>query len=235
VVEIVPNDIDDLTEGMSISVRNAFLRNLRAAFNFAIRKGWCRENPINRIEMQSLRPRRLLLTNRQVADLLRATRLGGFDLLPYQLFCLFAGVRPEEVARMTWTNVNLRDKFIKIPDEESKTGVRRIVEIEPLLAAWLKYYIKRGGMTTGPVVPHYNLRNRLRALRRDAGIKTWPQDAPRRCYASNWLAAKHDVNKLNNMMGHTTPDMLFRHYHRAVTPAEAREFWGLKPPKTLER
>src|SRR5947208_434744 len=39
---------------------------------------------------------------------------------------------------------------------------------------------------------------RLRAVRKTAKIDPWPQDAPRRTFASNWLAIKHDVNRLNN-------------------------------------
>jgi hypothetical protein len=38
------------------------------------------------------------------------------------------------------------------------------------------------------------------------------------------------VNRLNNLMGHTSPAMLFKHYNRAVTQKQAREFWEIGPP-----
>lgn len=231
VLEITPADIDDQTQGMSVSVRNAFLRNIRAAFNFGIRRGWCQENPVKRLEMQTLRSRREILTNKQVAALLRVTRVHDFTLLPYQLLCLFAGIRPKEAERLTWDNVNLKERFVEVPDEMSKTQTRRIVDIEPLLASWLAYYVKRGGNTEGPVVPQSKLRHRLRAIRKAAKFERWPQDAPRRTYASNWLAVNHDVNRLNNLMGHTSPEMLWRHYHRAVTKKNAVAFWRIGPPR----
>src|SRR4029453_7109594 len=116
---------------------------------------------------------------------------------------------------------NMDESFIEVPDEKSKTAVRRIVDMEPLLVRWFDYYIKTGGNIQDGVVPASNLRKRLRAVRKSAGIEHWPQDAPRRTFASCWLAINSDVNRLNNLMGHTSPAMLFRHYHRAVTQKQA--------------
>jgi len=118
-----------------------------------------------------------------------------------------------------------------VPEETSKTGIWRIVDMEPLLLRWLDYYVRSGGRIDGAVVPAQNLRKRLRTIRVTAGFEHWPQDAPRRTYASNWLAANHDVNRLNNLMGHTSPAMLWRHYHRAVTQKHAAAFWKIVPPK----
>jgi integrase len=231
VCEISAPEIEELLSGMSASVRNAFLRYLRAAFNFAIRNDWCSENPIKRLDMERVKMRRELLTNEQTKQLLKVVRERDLELLPYHLLCTFAGIRPEEVCRLDWSNVNLDEKFIEVPDEASKTDIRRNVDIEPLLLDWLKYYVRRGGKTAGPITPDSNLRSRLRTLRKAAKIGPWPQDAPRRTFASNWLAVNHDVNRLNNLMGHTSPSMLFKHYNRAVTQRNAREFWAIRPPR----
>jgi len=34
-----------------------------------------------------------------------------------------------------------------------------------------------------------------------------------------------------NLMGHTSPAVLWRHYHRAVTQKHAAAFWSIEPPK----
>jgi integrase len=216
---------------MSASVHNAFRRYLRAVFNFGIRRGWCVENPVNRIEMHSLKMRREILTNAQVSALLKAVRETDFELLPYHVLCIFAGIRPKEAERLSWGNINLVERFIEVPEEKSKTAMRPIVDMEPLLVGWLKYYTSHGGQNKGPVTPVLNLRKRLRAVRKVAGIERWPQDAPRRTYASCWLAIYNDVNRLNNLMGHTSPAMLWRHYHRAVTQKNAAAFWSIESPK----
>ena len=217
---------------MSASVRNAFIRILRAVFNFGIRRGWCELNPIRHLELESVKFRKEILTNPQVTALLKAAVETDLELLPYQLLCVFAGIRPKEVERLEWHDVNFEEKYIKVPEEVSKTGVRRIVEMEPLLIRWLSFYNRAGGRVTGLVAPRKNLRTRLRALRSRAGFERWPQDAPRRTYASCWLAAYSDVNRLNNLMGHTSPAMLWRHYNKAVTQREAVSFWKIEPPKS---
>ena len=231
VCEISAREIEEQLKGMSPSVRNAFLRYLKAAFNFAIRNDWCSANPIKRLDMERIKMRRELLSNEQVKRLLRVVCEKDFELLPYHLLCIFAGIRPEEVCRLDWLNVNMEENFIEVPDESAKTDIRRFVDMEPLLIEWLKYHAKRQGTMNGAIVPSHNLRKRLRALRKAAKIDPWPQDAPRRTFASNWLAVHHDVNRLNNLMGHTSPTMLFKHYNRAVTQRNAEAFWDIRPPR----
>jgi integrase len=233
--EITASEIEEQLKGASASVHNAFLRYLRAIFNFGIRRGWCVDNPVKRIDMHSLKMRKEILTNAQVADLLKAARETDFELLPYHVLCIFAGIRPKEVERLAWSDVNMDENYIEVPDEKSKTAIRRVVDMEPLLVRWLDYYTKAGGSTQDGVTPNSNLRKRLRAIRKTAGIARWPQDAPRRTFASCWLAVHSDVNRLNNLMGHTSPEMLWRHYHKAVTRKQAEAFWKIEPPKSKSK
>jgi integrase len=231
--EISAVEIEEQLNGMSASVHNAFLRYLRAVFNFGIRRGWCQENPVKRIEMHSLKMRREILSNAQVTALLKTVCETDFELLPYHVLCIFAGIRPKEAERLEWKNINMgRERFIEVPEEMSKTARRRIVKMEPLLLRWLRYYVTEGGERKGLVTPRSNLRKRLRAIRAAAGLKCWPQDAPRRTYASCWLAIHADVDVLNRLMGHTSPEMLFKHYEKAVTQKQARAFWKIEPPPT---
>lgn len=235
VCEISASEIEDQLSGMTPSVHNAFLRYLRAVFNFGIRKGWCDGNPVKRIEMHSLKMRKEILTNSQVTTLLKAVCDDDFELLPYHVLCIFAGIRPKEVERLAWSNINMEERFIEVPDEKSKTAIRRIVEMEPLLVRWLDYYFRKGGSNVGDVTPSSNLRTRLRAIRKAGGLERWPQDAPRRTFASCWLAVHSDVNRLNYLMGHTSPEMLWRHYHKAVTQKQAKAFWKIEPPGDRSR
>jgi integrase len=233
--EVSASEIEEQLKGASASVHNAFLRYLRAVFNFGIRRGWCLENPVKRIEMHSLKMRKEILTNEQVTALLKVVCDNDFELLPYHILCVFAAIRPKEVERLAWSNINMEEQFIEVPDEKSKTAIRRIVEMEPLLVRWFGYYVRKGGSTVGDVTPGSNLRKRLRAIRKAAGFERWPQDAPRRTFASCWLAVHSDVNRLNNLMGHTSPEMLWRHYHRAVTQKQARGFWKIEPTPCKSR
>jgi len=233
--EVLASDIEEQLKPVSASVHNAFLRYLKAVFNFGIRRGWCHDNPAKKVDMRHVRMKRQILSNNQVAALLKVVCQNGLELLPYHVLCIFAGIRPQEVCRLLWSNINMTEQFVEVPDESAKTEIRRIVDMEPLLVKWLRYFVTQGGKTAGAVTPKGNLRKRLRALRRAAKIDPWPQDAPRRTFASNWLAVHHDVNRLNNLMGHTSPAMLWRHYHRAVTQKHSKEFWKIGPPPTRSK
>jgi integrase len=200
-------------------------------FEQPARRGWCNENPVKRIEMHSLKMRKEILTNAQIIALLKAVCETDFDLLPYHVLCIYAGIRPKEVERLSWSNINMAERFIEVPEEKSKSAMRRIVEMEPLLVRWLDYYLRTGASTDGDITPSSNLRKRLRDVRKAAGIERWPQDAPRRTFASCWLAIHSNVDRLNNLMGHTSPAMLWRHYHKAVTQKNAAAFWKIEPPK----
>ncbi len=50
--QIEPGHVETELEGMTPTVRNAFLRNLRAVFNFGIQRGWLEKNPIAKLDFQ---------------------------------------------------------------------------------------------------------------------------------------------------------------------------------------
>jgi len=86
------------------------------------------------------------------------------------------------------------------------------------------------------VVPKRNLRWRMVGVRKKAELlETWQADILRHSYCSHWLAAYGDLNRLRANVGHRSPDLLFRHYHKAVRKAEAKKFWQIKPSAQLAK
>jgi integrase len=145
----------------------------------------------------------------------------------YHALGLFAGIRPFELLRLDWSDVDLAEGHILIRAEVAKNRRRRIVDISPNLAAWLKPH-----KATGAVTSLTNLRTRLRAIRASAGLDHWKQDVMRHSFASYWLAQHGDINKLTLMMGHTTTTMLWKHYHKAAKRIEAEKYWKITPART---
>src|SRR5205823_13221356 len=97
-------------------------------------------------------------------------------------------------------------------------------EIQPNLAAWLRPYTNMAG----PLVPP-NARNKLDAIRKEAGLTRWPKNGLRHSSASYRLAATHDAPRVASELGHTSPQMLYSIYRELVLPEEAERYWKIEP------
>src|SRR5205823_2885383 len=58
-------------------------------------------------------------------------------LLPYVALSLFAGLRPTEIARLTWDRVDLTEGTITLDGTMAKTRQRRIVKLSDNALDWL--------------------------------------------------------------------------------------------------
>lgn len=233
--DITARDIAQATEGMPPSAKNAFLRVLSAFFSWCAEpaRGWMAANPAQNVTKESVGDGEVeTFSADQCSRLLAACAEHDAELLPYHLFGLFAGIRPEELERMEWKHVDPEEKHIVLPPDVTKTKSRRVIVIEDTLSTWLQWFISRHGIHKGPVTPETNLRKRLRALRTAAKV-TWIQDGMRHTYASNWLAQFNDEHKLRANLGHKSASELWDHYHKATTKRDAEKFWAIAPDKKV--
>ena len=228
VFEIEPAEVETEMEGMTPAVRNAFLRILRAVFAFGVKRGWLESNPASRVDFETIKNGEVVTLTPAQARALMMTASES-DLLPYHALGLFAGIRPLELQRLDWRNIDLTEGHIEVTAAVSKTGRRRIIEMEPNLKAWLGLYVGRGGQTVGGVTPTTNLRKRLHHIRLAAGTEEWTQDVMRHSYASYWLAEHGDINRLTLQLGHTSVKMLWDHYNRNSKRKDATAYWSIAP------
>ena len=146
---------------------------LYGLFEFALKREWCDKNPIKLIEKQKVIEKEIIpLSNTQTESLLKsAENTKKRDCLPAVGLLLFAGIRPREVRRLKWKDIDLEEGFITVRSQCSKTGGVRHVEIMPALKQNIKamgnpQYARQTGIENGKI----SARNRdLRAL----GFKTF--------------------------------------------------------------
>jgi integrase len=229
VSEIAPAELEAEMDAMTPAVRNAFLRNLRAVFNFGVKRGWLESNPVSKLDFEKIKNGEVVTLSPAEAEALMAAAETDNDLLPYHALGMFSGVRPLELERLEWRHIDFVENHIEITPSVSKTGRRRIIDIEPNLHAWLSHYVARSGNTEGKVTPATNLRKKLRNIRKAAGLTDWTQDVMRHSYASYWLAEHGDINRLTLQMGHENADMLWKHYHKASKRKDAALYWKIMP------
>src|SRR5262249_83931 len=113
------------------------------------------------------------------------------DVLPMLTMGAFAGLRDAEIKRLDWSEVDLARGYIEINADKDKSARRRIIPIQPNLAAWLAPYSEKKGM----VVP-VNARKKLDTARKAAGLARWPKNGLRHSFASYRLAAIHDAPRV---------------------------------------
>ena len=150
--------------------------------------------------------------------------LGNPDIIPALAIGLFAGLRQAEIERLDWNEVDLGRSFIEVTAEKAKTKKRRLVKIEPNLAAWLTPFVRKAGSVMPP-----NYRHKLEPTWKKAGLEAWPDNGLRHSYASYHLAHFKDASRLALELGHGTTQMLFAHYRELVRPEDAERYWNIKP------
>ena len=231
--DVTPNAIEALLKGVADTYRNALLREIRAIFAFAVKRGWCAANPVARMDFARVRiGEREVYSVAESAAILETAERHDPTLLPFFAIGLFAGIRVYELLRLEWKNVDIEEGSIDLPASITKRERRRSVPIEPALRAWLERAIWLNGIPNGYVCPlrTYNaLRVRQRLLFKTAKVQ-WRQNAARHSFASYWLAEHGDLTALALRLGHAGGlEVLHTHYHRAVRKADAVKFWANKP------
>jgi integrase len=226
--------------GLPAAARNAKLRRLRSVFNLAIRRGWMNagSSPVERMDWSHNAVGEVQTYSvADVSAMMDDAIKNDLDLIPFLTIAFFAGVRPQgELSRLEWCDVDLNDRIVTIRAAIAKTKRKRFIELSDNAVAWIREFERRGGVTTGKVVPFSFavLRKKRRANHQRTGVRQIQQGA-RHSFCSNWLATHGDVGRLLLMTGHSNPEILFQRYHRATRKEEATKFWAVMPPKEFAK
>jgi len=148
------------------------------------------------------------------------------DVLPMLAIGAFAGLRDAEIKRLDWTEVDLSRGHIEVKAAKAKSARRRIVPMQPNLAAWLRPYSDRAGHVAPEAA-----RGKLERVRKAAGLARWPKNGLRHSFSSYRLAAIHDAPRVASELGHTSPQMLYNTYRELVLPEEAGRYWKIEPAR----
>lgn len=204
----------------------------KVLMNYCVKRGYRGDNPCDKIELPELDQKEpVIFTVPDVRRMMAATLFDDRDpLLPAcQAYCaigVFAGVRPEEMERLEWEQVDLGAGAITITGAKAKCRSRRIVDISPNLRTWIAPLArKRGPVLRQPIAL-------LRAaIRKAMGLERWPADVLRHSFGSYHFGHHRNEALVKNQMGHTDDGrMFFSHYRVLVKPSEAAAFWQIVRP-----
>ncbi len=204
---------------------------LHSIFAYGQRQGWCEDNPVSFIELPPIEEKEIVpLTVSECRRLVEVAKTPRFRAcLPALGLMLFAGVRPGEVARLTWADVHCDEGVLSIAARHSKTGGARRVELCPPLRRMLRRHRSADAATLCP--QRWN--TRWRHLRQVAGLATsqrrWVPDVLRHTFASYHALTHRNLSGLQLQLGHRDSRLLFTRYLNLprLKRDELRGFWRL--------
>jgi integrase len=225
---ITVGELDNWLRALPLSPqsRTNHRRVIGLVFSYAEGREIIDKNPIPRTAKPKLIDKAPeILTVDELRSLLEAASRVAPDIVPMLAIGAFAGVRDAEIKRLDWREIDLARGHIEIKGAKAKSARRRIIPIQPNLAAWLRPY---SGMN-GRVAPK-GARKKIARVRKEARLARWPKNGLRHSFASYRLAATHDAPRVASELGHTSPLMLYSTYRELVLPSEAERYWKIEPP-----
>lgn len=199
---------------------------LHGLFEFALRREWCDKNPIKRIERKKvvekeIQPLKLAETKR----LIKTAQNESPVYAVVAALLVYTGIRPREVRRLTWCDIDTEEKTITVRSQCSKTGGVRQVEIPPVLNRLL---ITHKSQNTSHICPT-DWQRRWRKIRDNSGFRgRWVQDVLRHTYASFHAKNYADLPRLQLNMGHRDLSLLRSRYinMHGISRIEAKSFFN---------
>ena len=200
---------------------------LHGLFEFALRREWCDKNPIKRIERKKvvekeIQPLKLAETKR----LIKTAQNESPIYAVVAALLAYTGIRPREVRRLTWRDIDTEEKTITVRSQCSKTGGVRQVEIPPVLNRLLIAHSRE--LKEEKICPP-NWQRRWRKIRDNSGFRgRWVQDVLRHTYASFHAKNYADLPRLQLNMGHRDLSLLRSRYinMHGISRAEAKSFFN---------
>lgn len=203
---------------------------LHGIFAVALRRGWCSDNPIDRVDTPYLKEKPIKSLNiKQVQNLIKTAKTeAGGECLAAAALMLYAGVRPQEVQRLRWQHINLREGFIHIHASHSKTGGSRHITIHNKLKRLLEQIPRPSA--EAKICPS-NWNKKWSQVRKSAGWNShenpWVQDCLRHSFASFHALYFKNFTLLQYEMGHSNSSLLRTRYLNmdGLDQKSARCFW----------
>ncbi len=143
-------------------------------------------------------------------------------MAPAIYLMLWCGIRPGEVRRLRWCDIDPREKMVYVEGKHSKTGGARAVPLRGEAAKLCE--LKK---ESSDLIAPSNWNRLWKRVRRYAGLCHWQPDVLRHTFASLHLKYFHNLPQLQEEMGHRDCSLLRTRYLnlRHVSHISATKFF----------
>jgi integrase len=229
--------VDVIESAIKPTWKPGMTRSVLAKFSVFLgdceRRDYITRNPVTRIDKPTadvISP--VVFKPTELSELLRLVSRKRPDLLAYAVLGTFLGVRPHEICKLKWTDIDTSLRPLRGVDDPhglltidtavSKVRRRRIVPIPSTVVEWLKRADTDGpiGSTGNPTRPLAKLAKKLTIA--------WHHDIMRHSAASYLLAKYEDAPRVALWLGNS-PSVLMTRYYTLIHPDACTAFWSIRP------
>ncbi len=185
---------------------------LKTALNKAVRDGKLEFNPIAKVgRLPENNVREKVLSQEEFETLLAACpgHLKGPVLLAY-----YSGMRRSEITLLTWPEVDLKNGFIRLSADRTKTKTARVIPMHPRVKEMLEalpraIHTDRVFLREGK--PFKEFKKSYDSACKLAGLNNWTFHDLRHCAINNLRLAGNDYFKIMAVSGHKTMSVFKRY------------------------
>lgn len=217
---------------------------LRRMLNVAKREGWILRNAFEAgdalISVADEKQRQRIVTTDEEARLLAACERPRYrHLRPIIICALDTGMRRGEILTLSWRDVDLELKTIKIRAFNTKTMRERSVSMTSRLYRELLKLAERGGEPDGRVFGiAYTPKNGFETVRKRAGLPDVRFHDLRHTAATRLVRGGLSLAEAGRILGHTVPTTTYRYVNADVSTAERAatilDAFALEPAAALD-
>lgn len=203
---------------------NRELEVMKRIFNLAVREEMVTRNPcwkVTKLSEKNARDR--VLSQEEFENLVKELPLHAADIATV---AYFTGMRAGEIFGLTWDRVNMKEGYINLTPQDTKTGEPRYVyfsgPVKDILERLGKVrQISHRFVFTYHGNPVKSIKYSLTRALRKAGIQDFRFHDLRHTFVSNARKAKVDRTVIMKLTGHKTLSMFTR--YNTVDQADAKE------------
>jgi integrase len=206
--DVTVRDLDAILKGEKATVKNAFVRYLRAVFNWGLKRDYLSANPIAKMDFEEvIKGDTEIFEPKLIQGLLGDCLANDLALLPKKKRLRF---------------VDVSNNAFEWLQEYRNRGGKTEGLIVPFKAGELRDHHRENWARVVGVTKEGKPKRR------------WVQQVARHSFCSYWLAQHGDIDRLVILSGHESKEVMWNSYYRAATKDTAKKFWGIKPPKAAK-
>jgi integrase len=213
---------------------NKALKSLKTFLRWCVGRAILDQSPAEGVPLPAREVARdRVLDDKQLAQVIHAARKMGHPYGGIVELLALTGQRREEVARLTWEELDLAQRVWTIPKSRSKNAKSHVVHLSDQSVAVLKRADLRGPLAFSPLgtKPFRNFGRAKRLLDQRSGVTGWRLHDLRRTCVSGMArlgVAPHIADKILNHQSGTISGVaaVYQRHEFLVERREALERWG---------